>query len=53
MKRALEAREPKIHENDKSALLIRGGRTSDVVTQALKDFVSVNIVDQCSNFVSI
>jgi len=37
VKRVLEAREPKIHENDKTTIFIKGGRTSDVVTQALKE----------------
>ena len=40
MKRALEARAPKLIENTKSALFIRGGHTSTIVTQALKDVVS-------------
>lgn len=36
-KRALEKREPKLIENDKSAMFIKGGHTSEVVSQALKD----------------
>jgi ribosome production factor 2 len=37
VKRALEARAPKLIENTKSALFVRGGHTSETVTQALKD----------------
>jgi len=37
VKRALESRAPKIHENVKSALFVKGGRTSETVTQVLKD----------------
>ncbi|CAI8048707.1 Ribosome production factor 2 homolog, partial [Geodia barretti] len=36
-KRALETKAPKLVENTKSALFIRGGHTSETVTQALKD----------------
>ncbi|XP_062510254.1 ribosome production factor 2 homolog [Corticium candelabrum] len=36
-KRWLEERVPKVHENVKSALFIRGGRTNDTVMKALKD----------------
>ncbi len=39
MKRALLQREAKVHENDKQAMFIKGGRTSEVVTQALRDLV--------------
>ena len=38
-KRELAKREPKIHENDKKAMLIKGGHTSEKVTQTLKDLV--------------
>ena len=38
-KRALEKREPKIVENDKIAMFIKGGRTSEIITQVLKDLV--------------
>ena len=38
-KRWLEERVPKVHENVKSALFIRGGRTNDTVMKALKDLV--------------
>ena len=41
-KRFLANREPKIHENDKNAMFIKGGNTNDVVTQTLKDLVSSN-----------
>ena len=46
VKRALEARAPKLIENTKSALFVRGGHTSGTVTQALKDVVSVMVVFQ-------
>lgn len=36
-KRALDDRAPKIIENDKSALVIRGGKTNEVVTNVLRD----------------
>jgi len=39
-KRAIEQRAPKDVENTKTALFIRGGRTSETVTQAMKDLVS-------------
>lgn len=39
-RRFLEAREPKLVENTKTTMFIRGGRTSETVTQALKDLVS-------------
>ena len=39
VKRALEERAPKLVENEKSAMFIRGGRTSETVTQVLKDLV--------------
>ena len=38
--RAVEHREPKNVENTKTALFLRGGKTSEVVTNALKDLVS-------------
>ena len=41
MKRALEKREPKIVENDKNALFIKGGRTSETIANALKDLVCI------------
>ena len=36
-KRALEAKEPKAIENAKSALFIRGPKSSDMVMKAMKD----------------
>ena len=39
VKRALEKREPKIFENDKTAVFIRGGHTSETVTQVLNEMV--------------
>ncbi|XP_013385183.1 ribosome production factor 2 homolog isoform X1 [Lingula anatina] len=36
-KRYLESRESKLTENTKTAMFIRGGRTSEVVSQTLKD----------------
>lgn len=36
-KRFLEKREPKLVENDKQAMFIKGGNTSSVVSQALKE----------------
>lgn len=39
-KRVIEQRAPKDVENTKTALFIRGGRTSETVTQAMKDLVS-------------
>ena len=36
-KRALEAREPKAIENAKSAIFIRGPKSSDMVMTALRD----------------
>ncbi|XP_028647420.1 ribosome production factor 2 homolog [Erpetoichthys calabaricus] len=40
-KRFLQSREPKLVENIKNAMLIKGGNTSQVVTQALKDIHSL------------
>ncbi|MBN3315788.1 RPF2 factor, partial [Atractosteus spatula] len=40
-KRFLQSREPKLSENVKSAMLIKGGNTSESVTQALKDLYSL------------
>ncbi|XP_028413519.1 ribosome production factor 2 homolog [Dendronephthya gigantea] len=36
-RRLLDAKEPKLVENSKTTMFIRGGRTSETVTQALKD----------------
>ena len=41
VKRALEERAPKLVENEKLAMFIRGGKTSETVTQTLKDLVSL------------
>ncbi|KAL9969219.1 hypothetical protein ACROYT_G021412 [Oculina patagonica] len=40
-KRAIEERAPKDVENTKTALFLRGGRTSETVTQAMKDLCSL------------
>jgi len=37
VKRFLESREPKVVENIKNAMFIRGEKTSDIITQVLKD----------------
>ena len=39
VKRALEKRDPKLVENDKTTMVIKGGHTSDTVSEALKDLV--------------
>jgi len=39
VKRALEERAPKLVENTKTAMFIRGGRISEKVTQAMKELV--------------
>jgi len=39
VKRALEKRESKIYENDKTAVFVRGGHTSEIVTQFLSELV--------------
>jgi len=39
VKRALEKREPKIFENDKTAVFVRGGHSSEVVTHFLSELV--------------
>jgi len=38
VKRALEKREAKIFENDKTTMFIKGGQTSGVISEALKEF---------------
>uniref|UniRef100_A0A8C7AKD7 Ribosome biogenesis protein RPF2 homolog n=1 Tax=Neovison vison TaxID=452646 RepID=A0A8C7AKD7_NEOVI len=40
-KRFLEKREPKLSENIKNAMLIKGGNANSMVTQVLKD---VNVI---------
>jgi len=37
-KRFLEERDPKVHENIKKAMFVKGGKTSNTVTTALKQF---------------
>lgn len=39
-KRFLENRDPKVVENVKRAMFIKGGRTSEKITKALKQFVN-------------
>lgn len=43
-KRFLESRAPKLTEDVKSAMIMKGGNTSQTITQALKDIVS-NVED--------
>ena len=45
VKRELAKREPKIHENDKKPMFIKGGHTSEKVTQTLKELVQIFYVD--------
>ena len=40
-KRALEAREPKAIENAKSAIFIRGPKSSDMVMKAMRDLLAL------------
>lgn len=42
-KRFIQSREPKLTENVKNAMIIKGGNTSETVTNALKDIVSIDI----------
>ena len=42
-KRFLEKREPKLSENIKSAMLIKGGNANSTVTQVLRDVVRIFI----------
>ena len=42
-KRFLEKREPKLSENIKNAMLIKGGNANLTVTQVLRDVVSIFI----------
>jgi len=37
VKRALEKREPKIHENDKTTMFIKGGQTNETISKVLKE----------------
>lgn len=43
-KRFLEKREPKLSENIKNAMLIKGGNASSTVTQVLRDVVRIYIL---------
>lgn len=43
-KRVLEKREPKLSENIKNAMLIKGGNASSTVTQVLRDVVRIYIL---------
>ncbi|CAH1800324.1 unnamed protein product [Owenia fusiformis] len=45
VKRVLEKRQPQVHENTKQAMFIRGGHTSETVTEALKDLYSLKKTD--------
>ena len=53
-KRVMLAREPKIHENERGALFMRGTHTTEVITEILKDLVRQNcfINFVCFNFES-
>ena len=51
VKRALDDRAPKLIENEKTAMFIRGGRTSETVTQVLKDLVSIYKYQACASVV--
>ncbi|XP_077977046.1 ribosome production factor 2 homolog [Glandiceps talaboti] len=44
-KRALEKRAPKLIENTKTALFIKGGHTSELITQVLRDMYSLKKPD--------
>jgi hypothetical protein len=39
-KRVMLAREPKVHEEERGALFMRGTHTTDLITEILKDLVS-------------
>lgn len=43
--RAKRKREPQVHENAKTAIIIKGRKTSQDVTDALKDIVSGSVGD--------
>lgn len=38
-KRHLQEREPKVHENTKKTMFVKGGQTSALITNVLKQFV--------------
>ena len=42
-KRFLEGRAPKIAENVKNAMIMKGGNTSETITNALKDLVRITL----------
>jgi ribosome production factor 2 len=44
VKRALDEREPKLVENEKSAIFVRGQNTSEKVRLAMKDLVSRSLL---------
>uniref|UniRef100_A0A2K6MIG5 Uncharacterized protein n=1 Tax=Rhinopithecus bieti TaxID=61621 RepID=A0A2K6MIG5_RHIBE len=46
-KRFLEKREPKLNENIKNAMLIKGGNANVTVTQVLKDVCVVCMTTRC------
>lgn len=47
-KRFLLNRDAKLEENTKTVMLIRGGKTSEMVTQAMRDIVC--FIDRTINF---
>uniref|UniRef100_A0A3B3Q6S1 Ribosome production factor 2 homolog n=1 Tax=Paramormyrops kingsleyae TaxID=1676925 RepID=A0A3B3Q6S1_9TELE len=49
-KRFLQSREPKLTENVKNAMIIKGGNTSETVTNALKDIEFFSKKSDCSLF---
>ena len=46
-KRIIEKREAKIVEDIKSAIIVRGGRTSEIVADALKNIVRILKSSSC------
>ncbi|EJW71392.1 hypothetical protein WUBG_17701 [Wuchereria bancrofti] len=40
-KRFLENRQPKVVENDKTAIIVKGGKTNQIVTDALADLYAL------------
>ncbi len=40
-KRFLQNRESKVIENTKQALFVKGGRTNEIITKSLKEFVKI------------
>ncbi len=43
-KRVMLAREPKVQEDERAALFMRGTHTSEEITEILKDLVSQSLV---------